>query len=74
MAYHGSRILKKKTVTGKTSDERLKQHILNYLIGKIQLLGDKIRLLKGEQVLVQEEIEVLDQDILKLEEKLEECR
>ena len=66
--------MKKKTVTGKASDERLKQHILNYMIGKIQLLGDKIRLLKGEQVLVQEEIEVLDQDILKLEEKLEECR
>ena len=61
-------------MTGKASDERLKQHILNYMIGKIQLLDDKIRLSKGEQVLVQEEIEVKDQDILKLEEELEECR
>ena len=28
-------ILKKKTVTGKASDERLKQLMLNYMIGKI---------------------------------------
>merc|ERR1719209_24807 len=67
-------ILKKKKVTGKTSDDRLKQHMMNYMIGKIELLDDKIRLSKGEQLLVQEEIEVLDQDILKLEEELEECR
>merc|ERR1719320_2405984 len=67
-------ILKKKKVTGKTSDDRLKQHMLNYMIGKIELLDDKIRLSKGEQLLVQEEIEVLDQDILKLEDELEECR
>ena len=67
-------ILKKKKVTGKTSDDRLKQHMMNYMIGKIELLDDKIRLSKGEQLLVQEEIEVLDQDILKLEDELEECR
>merc|ERR1719447_1272510 len=67
-------ILKKKKVTGKTSDDRIKQHMLNYMIGKIELLDDKIRLTKGEQLLVQEEIEVLDQDILKLEDELEECR
>jgi len=67
-------ILKKKKVTGKTSDDRLKQHMLNYMIGKIELLDDKIRLTKGEQLLLQEEIEVLDQDILKLEDELEECR
>merc|ERR1719209_2740001 len=67
-------ILKKKKVTGKTSDDRLKQHMMNYMIGKIELLDDKIRLTKGEQLLVQEEIEVLDQDILKLEDDLEECR
>merc|ERR1719209_2022716 len=67
-------ILKKKKVTGKTSDDRLKQHMMNYMIGKIELLDEKIRLSKGEQLLVQEEIEVLDQDILKLEEELEECR
>ena len=65
---------KKKKVTGKTSDDRLKQHMMNYMIGKIELLDDKIRLSKGEQLLVQEEIEVLDQDILKLEDELEECR
>jgi len=68
------KILKKKKVPGKTSDDRLKQHMLNYMIGKIELLDDKIRLTKGEQLLVQEEIEVLDQDILKLEDELEECR
>merc|ERR1719167_952127 len=68
------KILKKKKVTGKTSDYRIKQHMLNYMIGKIELLDDKIRLTKGEQLLVQEEIEVLDQDILKLEDELEECR
>ena len=67
-------ILKKKKVTGKTSDDRIKQHMLNYMIGKIELLDDKIRLTKGEQLLLQEEIEVLDQDILKLEDELEECR
>merc|ERR1719462_1130536 len=67
-------ILKKKKVTGKTSDDRLKQHMLNYMIGKIELLDDKIRLTKGEQLLLQEEIEVLDQDILMLEDELEECR
>ena len=67
-------IFKKKKVTGKTSDDRLKQHMLNYMIGKIELLDDKIRLTKGEQLLLQEEIEVLDQDILKLEDELEECR
>merc|ERR1719494_6690 len=67
-------ILKKKKVTGKTSDDRLKQHMMNYMIGKIELLDDKIRLSKGEQQLVQQEIEVLDQDILKLEDELEECR
>merc|ERR1719204_1833865 len=67
-------ILKKKKVTGKTSDDRIKQHMLNYMIGKIELLDDKIRLTKGEQLLLQEEIEVLDQDILKLEDELEKCR
>ena len=67
-------ILKKKTVTGKTCNERLKQHMLNSMIGKIELLDEKIRLSKCEQLLVQEEIEVLDQDILELEEELEECR
>ena len=67
-------ILKKKKVIGKTSDDRLKQHMMNYMIGKIELLDDKIRLSKGEQQLVQQEIEVLDQDILELEEELEECR
>merc|ERR1719447_2386549 len=67
-------ILKKKKVTGKTSEDRIKQHMLNYMIGKIELLDDKIRLTKGEQLLLQEEIEVLDQDILKLEDELEECR
>ena len=67
-------IFKKKKVTGKTSDDRLKQHMMNYMIGKMELLDDKIRLSKCEQVLVQEEIEVLDQDILKLEDELEECR
>merc|ERR1719447_822356 len=67
-------ILKKKKVTGKTSDDRIKQHMLNYMIGKIELLDDKIRLTKGEQLLLQEEIEVLDQDILKLEDELEESR
>merc|ERR1719167_384881 len=67
-------ILKKKKVTGKTSDDRIKQHMLNYMIGKIELLDGKIRLTKGEQLLLQEEIEVLDQDILKLEDELEECR
>ena len=67
-------IFKKKKVTGKTSDDRLKQHMMNYMIGKMELLDDKIRLTKGEQLLVQEEIEVLDQDILKLEDELEECR
>merc|ERR1719167_1197245 len=65
------KILKKKKVTGKTSDDRIKQHMLNYMIGKIELLDGKIRLTKGEQLLLQEEIEVLDQDILKLEDELE---
>ena len=32
--------------------------------GKIQLLDDKIRLAKGGQLLVQDEIEAMDQDIL----------
>ena len=63
-----------KKAIGKTSDVRLKQHMLNYMIEKIQRIDAKIRLSKGEQRLVQEEIEVLYQDIRKLEDELEECQ
>ena len=66
--------MKEKKVIGKTGDVRLKQRMLNYVIEKIQRIDAKIRLSKGEQRLVQEEIEVLDQDIRKLEDELEECR
>ena len=37
-----------KKAIGKTSDVRLKQHMLNYMIEKIHRIDAKIRLSKGE--------------------------
>ena len=67
-------IMKKKKVTGRTSEEKVRQHMMNYIIEKIQRMDEKIRLTKEEQHLVKEEIEVLDRDVARLEEELEECR
>ena len=41
-------LMKEKKVIGKTGDVRLKQHMLNYMIEKIQRIDAKIRLSKGE--------------------------
>ena len=67
-------MLTKKKVSGRTSEEKVRQHMMNYMIEKIQRIDEKIREVKEEQHLVQEEMEVLDSDIVRLEDQLEECR
>merc|ERR1719209_1232510 len=67
-------MLTKKKVTGRTNEGKVRQHMINYIIEKIQCIDEKIRLTKEEQHLVKEEIEVLDRDVVRLEEELEECR
>jgi len=67
-------MMTKKKVSGRTSEEKVRQHMMNYMIEKIQRIEEKIRLTKEEQLLVQEEMEVLDGDIVRLEDELEECR
>merc|ERR1719341_623871 len=56
------------------SEEKVRQHMMNYMIEKIERLDVKIRLTKEEQHLVQEEMDVLDSDLGRLEDELEECR
>ena len=67
-------MMTKKKVSGRTSEEKVRQHMMNYVIEKIQRIDVRIRLTKEEQHFVQEEIEVLDKDIVKLEEEVEVCR
>ena len=67
-------MMTKKKVSGRTSEEKVRQHMMNYMIEKIERLDEKIRLTKEEQHLVQEEMDVLDSDLGRLEDELEECR
>ena len=67
-------MMTKKKVSGRTSEEKVRQHMMNYMIEKIQRLDEKIRLTKEEQQLVQEEMKALDSDIVQLEDELDECR
>ena len=65
-------LMRKKKVSGRTSREKVEQHMLNYIIDKIRHIDEKMRQAKEEHNLIGTEIEDLDRDLSNLEEEFDE--
>merc|ERR1719219_1826309 len=63
--------MRKKKVSGRTSREKVEQHMMNYIIDKIRHIDEKIRQAKVEHNLIGTEVEDLDRDLSNLEEEFD---